>query len=68
MNDTVYIISGLLFIIIGIVYGAFEVVLLCEQYTNVKHDCTLIDYNNGILMEKSTFKQQIIIIFLINFL
>ena len=63
LNDTAYIVSGLLFIIIGIVYGAFAVVLLCEQYINIKHDCTLIDYDNGILMEKSTFKQQLIIIF-----
>lgn len=62
-NDTNYIIASLLFIIIGIVYAAFAVILLCEQYTNIKSDCTLIDYNNGILMEQSTFKQQLIIIF-----
>ena len=67
LDDTSYIVYGLLFIIISIIYAAFAVVLLNEQYTNIKHDCTLIDYNNGILMEKSTFKQQLIAIFGGNF-
>ena len=67
LDDIMYIVFGVLFIIIGIIYGAFVTVLLCEQYDNIKHDCTLIDYNSGILMEKSSFKQQLIIIFGDNF-
>ena len=58
-----YIIFTLIFVILGIIYGSFTFILLMEQYDNIRHDCTLIDYNNGILMEKSTFKQQLIIIF-----
>ena len=48
-------------------YGIFSSILLFEQYDNIKHDCTICDYNNGILLEKSTFKQQLIIIFGDNF-
>ena len=61
-NNT-YIIFSVFYIILGIIYGTFTFILLMEQKDNIKHDCTLIDYNNGILMEKSTFKQQLIIIF-----
>ena len=66
-DDTMYIYFGIIFIIISIIYGIFSIILLFEQYDNIKHDCTLIDYNNGILMEKSTFKQQLIMIFQDNF-
>lgn len=58
-----YIICSIVFIIIEIIYGSFACVLLVEQYNNIKHDCNIIDYNNGILLERSTFKQQLLIIF-----
>ena len=63
INNTSYIISGIIFVIVEIIYAIFAFILLYEQYDNIKNNCTLIDYNNGILMEKSTFKQQLIIIF-----
>ena len=62
-NNNIYIICSIFFIIIGIIYGAFTTILLVEQYTNINHDCNLCDYNNGILLEKSTFRQQLLIIF-----
>ena len=65
-NNSTYIWFSILFIIISIIYGLFAIILLWEQYNNIKHDCTLIDYNNGILMEKATFMQRLIIIFLDN--
>ena len=62
-DNYIYIVCSIFFIIIGIIYGVFTTILLVEQYTNIKHDCNLCDYNNGILLEKSTFRQQLIIIF-----
>jgi palmitoyltransferase len=62
-DDYIYIICAIVFIIIEIIYASFAWVLLVEQYTNIKQDCNLIDYNSGILLERSTFKQQLLIIF-----
>ena len=52
-----------MFVIVKIIYAIFAFILLYEQYDNIKNDCNLIDCYNGILMEKYTFKQQLIIIF-----
>ena len=67
LYNSIYLMFSILFIIVCIIYGLFAIVLLYEQYDNIKHSCTLIDYNNGILLEKSTFKQQLTIIFQGNF-
>ena len=61
-NNTLVIFS-VIFIILSFVYACFTFMLLYEQIKNIKHDTNIIDYNNGILLEKSTFKQQLIIIF-----
>ena len=57
------IIFSSLFIILSILYGGFTFIMFYEQIRNIKHDTNIIDYNNGILLEKSTFKQQLNIIF-----
>ena len=58
-----FMLCTVIFAIIEMVYGIFTSILLFEQYDNIKRDCTLCDFNNGILLEKSTFRQQLFIIF-----
>lgn len=65
-NNT-YIFFSAIYLIISIIYGGFTFMMLKEQIENINHDTNIIDYNNGILLEKSTFKQQLIIIFGGNF-
>ena len=63
LENTSYIIFSLIFIIFSFIYGGFTFMLLYEQFQNIKHDTNIIDYNNGFLLERSTFKQQLILIF-----
>ena len=62
-QNTTYIIFSCIYVIVSIIYGVFTFILIYEQIQNIKHDTNIIDYNNGILLEKSSFKQQITIIF-----
>ena len=61
-NRTFIIFSGI-YVICALIYGVFTFMMIYEQIGNIKHDTNVIDYNNGILLEKSTFKQQLILIF-----
>ena len=50
-------------IIFGLILGIASTILLYEQYDTVLNDCIQVDYKKGILLEKSTVKQQLQIIF-----
>ena len=63
INNTTYIFCSLIYFVCSLIYGVFTFMLLYEQLKNIKHDTNIIDYNNGILLEKSNIKQQIILIF-----
>ena len=63
IDNGAYILCSVICVLVGIIYGIFTTILLFEQYDNIKHDCTICDYNNGILLERSTYRQQLIIIF-----
>ena len=63
IENSIYIIISLVYAVGSIIYGIFTFMLLYEQIENIKHDKNIIDYNNGFLLEKSNFKQQLILIF-----
>ena len=62
-DNILYIYGTIICVIVEVIYGIFTVVLLFEQYDNIKNDRNVIDFRNGFLLEKSTFMQQLIIIF-----
>ena len=63
IENSTYIIFSVIYAILSVIYGIFTFILLYEQIENIMHDRNVIDYNNGILLEKSTFKQQMILVF-----
>lgn len=62
-NNNFYIIMTILAIIFGIIYGIFVCIMIFELFDDVKKSLTQCDYKNGILLEKSSTKQQFQIIF-----
>ena len=50
-------------ILFGLILAIVSVMLLFDQYDTIKSNCTEIDFKKGILLEKSTVKQQFQIIF-----
>ena len=50
-------------ILFGLILAIVSVMLLWDQYDTIKNDCTQCDFKKGILLEKSSIKQQFQIIF-----
>ena len=62
-EDSTYFFFSFVFVFVSIIYGLFTFSLIKEQIEHIKHDTSIVDYDNGILLESSSFKQQLIIIF-----
>ena len=54
-------------IVFGLILAIVSVMLLKDQYDTIKSNCTQIDFKQGILLEKSFFKDQYQIVFGGNF-
>ena len=63
IGNIAYITSSVIYAIVSIIYGVFTFMMVYEQIDNIKHDRNIIDYNNGILLERSTLKHQLNLIF-----
>ena len=50
-------------LIFGLILAIVSVMLLYDQYGTIVGDCTECDFKNGILLERSTIKQQFELIF-----
>ena len=62
-ESSTYIFFSIVFVFVSIIYAFFTFLMIKEQIEHIKHDTSVVDYNNGILLESSNFKQQLIIIF-----
>ena len=61
--DILMIIIDVFSIIFGLIQSIVSIMLLWDQYDGIVTDCTQCDFKRGILLEKSTVKQQFQIIF-----
>ena len=50
-------------VVIGVVIIIFSGFMIYDQYDTIVNQCTLCDYNHGVLLERSSVKQQFQIIF-----
>jgi hypothetical protein len=62
-NSPKLIILDILAIIFGLILIIVSIMLLWDQYDSIVNDCTQCDYKRGILLEKSSIKQQFQMIF-----
>ena len=62
-DDPALIVLDIFAIIFGLILAIVSLMLLWDQYDTIIHDCTQCDYKKGILLEKSSVKQQFQIIF-----
>ena len=62
-GNATYIVFSVIFVCVSIVYGIFTFMMVYEQFENARQDKNIIDYNNGFLLEKSTFMHQLYLIF-----
>ena len=62
-EDSTYIFFSLVFLICSLIYGFFAFLMIIEQIQNIKRNTAVFDYKNGILLERSNLKQQLLIIF-----
>ena len=58
-----HIILDVFAIVFGLILAIVSVMLLYDQYDTIMADCTQCDFKNGILLERSTAKQQFKLIF-----
>ena len=58
-----YIITTILCIIIEIIYAVFNYMMLFNQFDEMRKRLSICDYNNGFLLERSTMKQQMQMVF-----
>ena len=63
IGNITYIFFSVVYAVVSIIYGVFTFMMVYEQIENTKHDMNIIDYNNGILLEKSSFRYQLNLIF-----
>ena len=62
-TDAVIILLDLFSVIFGLILAIVSVMLLWDQYSNIRSCCTECDYKEGVLLERSSMKQQFQIIF-----
>jgi len=62
-NNPKLIILDILSIIFGLILIIVSIMLLWDQYDTITNECTQCDFKRGILLEKSSIKQQFQIIF-----
>ena len=62
-NSPKLIILDILAIIFGLILIIVSIMLLWDQYDTIVNECTQCDFKRGILLEKSSVKQQFQIIF-----
>ena len=53
------VILDILAIIFGLIIIIVSIMLLWDQYDTITNECTQCDYKRGILLEKSSVKQQL---------
>lgn len=62
-GDTKYITMSIIYLLVELIYGIFVAFMLYSQFDGIIKSRTLCDYRNGILLEKSSTKQQFQMIF-----
>ena len=62
-NSMQLVILDILAIIFGLILIIVSIMLLWDQYDTIVNECTQCDYKRGILLEKSSIKQQLQMIF-----
>lgn len=62
-NNPKLIILDILSIIFGLILIIVSIMLLWDQYDTITNECTQCDFKRGILLEKSSIKQQFQMIF-----